>query len=361
VNYYRALQTPEKTQEKTTEDITQTFLGVRFNCNHCHDHPFERWTQKQYYNFASYFAALSFKKGTLPEETIVYENPAGGVQLHPKTKTPVDPMVPYGSAEDFRKASDRREPMVNWLTSTENPYFAKSMANRVWSYFFGIGIIDPVDDIRAGNPPSNAELLDALTKDFVASKLDVRHLMRTIATSRTYQLAVASNKWNEDDKINFSHARPRRLSAEQLVDAVAMATGYRPQIKGMPVGTRAVEAPDGIVEGMDVLGLFGRPKRTSACECERTSNFSLTHAINLVNGSTIGQAVAEPNGRIAQLAGSIPDDPHLADALYLAILCRHATDPEKSQVQFGQGPARIANAQDLAWALMNSPAFLYNR
>ena len=361
VNYYRALQTPEKTQEKTTEDITQTFLGVRFNCNHCHDHPFERWTQKQYYNFASYFAALSFKKGKLPEETIVYENPDGGVQLHPKTKTPVDPMVPYGTAADFKKAPDRREPMVNWLTSAENPYFAKSMANRVWSYFFGIGIIDPVDDIRASNPASNAELLDALTADFVASKFDVRHLMRTIATSRTYQLSVASNQWNDDDKINFSHARPRRLSAEQLVDAVAVATGYRPQIKGMPVGTRAVEAPDGVVEGMDVLGLFGRPKRTSACECERTSNFSLTHAINLVNGSTIGEAVARPDSKVAKLAKEITDDKALINELYLATLCRPATDAEMTSMTLGEGPARVANAQDLAWALMNSPAFLFNR
>jgi hypothetical protein len=361
VNYYRALQTPEKTQEKTTEDVTQTFLGVRFNCNHCHDHPFERWTQKQYYDFASYFASLSFKKGQLPEETIVYPKPDGGVQLHPKTKTPVDPMVPYGAAADHKGAPDRRQPMVDWLTSAENPLFAKSMANRVWSYFFGLGIIDPVDDIRASNPPSNPALLDALTKDFVAHKFDLRHLMRTIVTSRTYQLSVASNKWNEDDKVNFSHALPRRLSAEQLVDAVAVATGHRPQIKGMPAGTRAVEAPDGVVEGMDVLGLFGRPKRATACECERTTNFSLTHAINLVNGPTISQAVADPKSRIAELTNMIKDDAELINELYLATLCRPATDKEKTQVQLGTGPARLANAQDLAWALMNSPAFLYNR
>src|SRR3954462_12729638 len=255
VNYYGALQTPEKTQEKTTEDLTQTFLGIRFNCNHCHDHPFERWTQKKCYDFASYFATLSFKKGTLPEETIVYGNPDGGVQLHPKTKMPVDPSVPYGEAADFKTAPDRRQPIVDWMTSPTNPYFAKSISNRVWSYFFGIGIIDPVDDIRASNPASNPELLDALTADFVKSKFDLRHLMRRIATSRTYQLSVASNQWNEDDKTNFSHAMPRRLSAEQLVDAVAVATGYRPQMKGMPAGTRAVEAPDGIVEGMDALAL----------------------------------------------------------------------------------------------------------
>jgi hypothetical protein len=145
------------------------------------------------------------------------------------------------------------------------------------------------------------------------------------------------------------------------VDAIAVASGYRPQIKGMPVGTRAVEAPDGVVEGMDVLGLFGRPKRTSACECERTTNFSLTHAINLVNGSTISQAVAEPTSKFASLANTIKDDKQLIDELYVAIFCRHATDAEKSATQLGEGAIRVANTQDLAWALMNSPAFLYNR
>ncbi len=360
VNYYRALQTPEKTQEKTSEDITQTFLGIRFNCNHCHDHPFERWTQKQYYDFASYFASLSFKKGHLVEETIVYENPDGGVQLHPKTKAAVDPMVPYGSAADFKTAPDRREPMVRWLTSTDNPYFAKSYANRVWSYFFGKGIIDPVDDIRAGNPPSNAALLDALSADFISHKFDVRQLMRTIVSSRTYQLSVASNEWNVDDKVNFSHALPRRLSAEQLVDAVGVATGYRPKFKGMPENMRAAEVPDAMVDGADVLALFGRPKRSSACECERTSNFSLIHAINLVNGSTIGQACAIPDSRIVKITTSTPDDKTVIDELYLAILNRPATDTEKS-LDLGKGPDRIPAAQDLAWALMNSPAFLFNR
>jgi hypothetical protein len=335
-------------------------LGIRFNCNHCHDHPFERWTQKQYYDFASYFASLSFKKGQLPEEIIVYENPDGGVQLHPKTKMAVDPMVPYGAATAFKGAGDRRLAMVDWMTSPQNPYFAKSMSNRVWSYFFGIGIIDPVDDIRAGNPASNPALLDALTADFVAAGFDLRHLMRTIATSRTYQLAVATNEWNIDDKVNFSHALPRRLSAEQLVDAVAVATGYRPAVKGLPPGARMVEARDGVVEGVDALALFGRPKRTSACECERTSNFSLSHAINLVNGATVSEAVGQANGRVAELVKGVKEDGELVNELYLAILNRPATDKERG-VKLGAGAERLATAQDLAWALMNSPAFLFNR
>jgi hypothetical protein len=173
-------------------------------------------------------------------------------------------------------------------------------------------------------------------------------------------LSVATNEWNVDDKVNFSHALPRRLSAEQLMDAVAVASGYRPAVKGLPAGSRMVEAPDGVVEGVDALSLFGRPKRTSACECERTSNFSLSHAINLVNGSTISESVSQPGGRIVGLAKGINDDGELINELYLSILNRPATEQEK-KISLGQGTERVATVQDLAWALMNSPAFLFNR
>ncbi|HSI33448.1 MAG TPA: DUF1553 domain-containing protein, partial [Tepidisphaeraceae bacterium] len=192
------------------------------------------------------------------------------------------------------------------------------------------------------------------------SKFDVRRLMRTIVTSRTYQLSVASNEWNKDDLTNFSHALPRRLSAEQLVDAVAVSTGYRPKFKGLPAGTRAAEAPDAVVEGSDTLALFGRPKRSTACECERTNNISLSHAINLVNGSTIGEACARPDSKIVQIVKADPDDKAVVNELYIAILNRPATDVEKN-VSLGKPDERLGTAQDLAWALMNSPAFLFNR
>ncbi len=358
VNYLRAtLGEPGKTQE----DVTQTFLGVRFNCNKCHDHPFERWTQNQYYQFGAFFARTATKKGRLPEETIVYQNYNGGEINHPKTEMPVAPKVPFGDSADAKNAPDRREALVAWLTSAQNPLFAKSMANRVWSYFFGIGIIDPVDDIRASNPASNPELLDAITKDFVDHKFDVRGLMRTICLSRTYQRSVASNKWNEDDKINFSHNRPRRLSAEQLMDAVALSTGFRSQFKGLPQGTRAVEVPDGEGEVADTLGLFGKPKRQSACECERSFGFTLSHAVNLVNGDTIGNAVSAPNNKIAAIVAREKDNKKVIENLYLEILCRMPSDAEVASFDLGEGAARLPAAQDLAWALLNSPAFLYNR
>jgi hypothetical protein len=253
-NYYRVLREPGK----IGEDVTQTFLGVRFNCNKCHDHPFERWTQNQYYEFGAYFARVAIKRGTLGKdvirtftgdnttvagEEVVYPNYEGAEFNYLRTGLPAKPKVPFGQAKETTSDGDRREALVQWLTSKENPLFAKAMANRVWSYFFGRGIIDPVDDIRSSNPPSNPALLDALTQYFVENQFDVRRLMRVICQSHSYQLSIVKNKWNEDDQINFSHANPRRLTAEQLVDAVSACTGAKEKFQGLPAGMRAVDIP----------------------------------------------------------------------------------------------------------------------
>ena len=371
VNYYRAL----RDSGKITEDVSQTFLGVRFNCNKCHDHPFEKWTQRQYYEFGAYFARVAIKRGSLgkdsirsftgdlmqvPGEEIVYLKDDGEVQ-NPRTGMDVHPKVPVGDAPEPSKESDRRVAFVNWLASKDNPYFAEAMANRTWSYFFGRGIIDPVDDIRGSNPPSNPELLQALTDDFVQSGFDVRRLMRNICLSRTYQLSINKNKWNEDDNVNFSHAIPRRLSAEQMLDAIAIATGDRPKFKGLPAGMRPVDLPDGIVAGNDFLTLFGRPKRQSACECERTSNVTLAHALNLVNGTTISESLSAPDNRIAKIVENEKDDQKVVEDIYISVLSRPPTEKEREAVDFSAGGSRLEIAQDLTWALMNSPAFLFNR
>lgn len=372
-NYLRALRDPGK----MTEDISQTFLGVRFNCNKCHDHPFERWTQNQYYEFGAYFAQVAFKRGTLGRDTlirgnetyaseqvsedIVYQNYNGGEVRHPKTDQAVAPRVPYGHAAEPAAGADRRAAFADWLTSKDNPYFARSTVNRFWSYFFGRGIIDPVDDIRAGNPPSNAALLDALTADFISGGHDVKRLLRTICQSRTYQLSILPNRWNEDDLVNFSHAVPRRLSAEQMLDAVSAATGFRPQFKDLPAGLRAVEVPDGMVGGNDFLALFGRPKRQSACECERSSNVTLSHALNLINGPTLGECVSNPANRLKKLVESEPDNRKVIEEIYLSCLNRPPTEKELTGIPLGEGGQRLESAQDLTWALLNSPAFLFNR
>jgi hypothetical protein len=372
VNYYRVLREPGK----IAEDVSQTFLGVRFNCNKCHDHPFEKWTQNQYYEFAAYFARMGFKRGTLGKdvirtftgdnqtvtgEEIVFLRYDGAEVRHPKTDKVIAPKVPYGQAGAIAPDSDRRDTLVAWLTSKDNPYFALSMANRVWSYFFGRGIINPVDDIRGSNPPSNGPLLDALTEEFVKTGFDVRKLMRTICQSRAYQSSILPNKWNSDDQINFSHAIPRRLSAEQLLDAVAISTGTKPNLAGLPKGMRAVDAPDGMVEGNEFLSLFGRPKRQSACECERTSNLTLAHAMNLINGTMISDALQSPDNQLRKLVQSDSDNGQLVQDLYLSVLNRPATEKEVATVDFSGDANRLETAQDLAWALMNSPAFLFNR
>ncbi len=356
-NYFRVLREPGK----ITEDVSQTFLGVRFNCNKCHDHPFEQWTQNQYYEFGAHFARVAFKKGALPGEEIVYRNFNGGEVKHLKTDMVVEPKVPFGHEREIKADEDRRDPFVDWLASKENPLFAKAMANRTWSYLFGKGIIDPVDDIRGGNPPSNPALLDALTQEFVKSKFDLRHLMRTICQSRTYQLSIIPNQWNGDDTINFAHAAPRRLSAEQMLDAVAVATGVRPQFSGMPKGMRPVELPDGIVAGNDFLALFGRPKRQSACECERTSGLTLSHALNLINGTTLSEAINSPNSRIAKLAAEEKDDKKLIEEIYLACLNRFPTEKEVAAIDFTKAKSRLDLGQDLTWALINSSSFVFNR
>jgi hypothetical protein len=357
VNYLRTL----RDVNKMTEDISQTFLGVRFNCNKCHDHPFERWTQNQYYQFAAYFARVSMKPGALPDEQIIYRKFDGGEMTHPKTGMTVAPKVPVGDAAAVTEDGDRREAFVQWLTSKDNPYFASAMANRIWSYFFGRGIIDPVDDIRGSNPASNRPLLDALTADFAQSGFDMKKLMRTICNSRAYQLSVVRNKWNEDDTRNFSHAIPRRLSAEQLADAISVATGKESKYAGLPAGTRAVDAPDGLVAGNDFLSLFGRPKRQSACECERVSNVTLSHAINLINGATVGESVDDPNTRLSKYVVNEKDNSKVVEEIYYSVLNRPPTTNEVAGISLGEGPKRLEIAQDLTWALMNSPAFLFNR
>ena len=368
VNYYRVLREPGK----IAEDVSQTFLGVRFNCNKCHDHPFERWTQNQYYEFADYFARVAIKRGFMDRdvvkdagsapqvisEEVVYRTHDDIEVTHPKTGKTVAPHAPFGTAKPADD-DDRRVAFVEWLTSKENPIFAKSMANRTWSYFFGRGIIDPVDDIRASNPPSNAPLLDALTEDYLKSGFDTKKLIRTICTSRTYQLSFRKNKWNEDDKINFASAQPRRLSAEQMVDAVALVTGHRP--KSLPSGMRAVEEPDAKIPGDDFLTLFGRPKRQSACECERSSSLTLSHAMNLINGTVIGEAVNAPDNKIAALVNRDADDKKLVEDLYFTILSRPPSEKEYALADLKSGGNRLEAAQDLAWALLNSPAFLFNR
>lgn len=364
-NYFRVTREAKPTMEKTT----QVFLGVRMVCAQCHDHPFERWTQNQYYEMAAFFSAVGVRPGFEVGEEIVYDLREDYEMKHPKDSRVVAPkfMVAATVASTTPAAiptdAHRREALAEWVTSKDNPFFAKSTVNRFWSYFFGRGIIDPVDDIRASNPPSNPALLEALTKDFIAHNFDLQHLMRTITNSRAYQAGIETNEWNAMDRDNFSHAIPRRLTAEELLDALTLATGVRPKMPEVPSDITAAQIVDPHVGKEGFLDLFGRPARESACECERRTDLSLPQALNLVNGKTISDAVGSVEGRVAKAILSGRPDKDIVDELYLASLSRVPTAQESDQaIKYLQGEGgRAQRAQDLLWALVNSKAFLYNR
>ena len=358
-NYFRTTREPKPTMEKTT----QVFLGVRMVCAQCHDHPFEKWTQNQYYQMAAFFSVVGLRPGYEVGEEIIYDQRADYEMKHPKDSRVVAPQFLIASTANVKIPSDehRRDALADWLVSKQNPFFAKAIANRIWSYFFNKGIIDPVDDIRASNPPVNPALLEALTKDLLDHNYDLQYLMRTIVNSRIYQTTFVPNEWNEKDADNFSHALPRRLGSEQLMDAVELAAGSRPNFPDVPEDTNAGQLPDPHVGKDGFLDLFGRPTRESACECERRTDLSLPQALNLVNGTTISDAVADPKGRISKLVLAGKADAAIVEELYLATLSRLPNKQEADNgLKYLAGGPRATRAQDLLWALLNSKGFLYS-
>jgi WD40 repeat protein len=338
-SYYKVLREPTEIMENTT----QLFLATRFNCNKCHDHPFERWTQDQYYETTAYFAQVSLKKddksgdkriggtaveGAKPLYEIIYDRNEGETK-HDRTGEITPPTFPFSTEHKAPDKGSRRENFAAWLTATDNEYFAKSYVNRIWGYMTGTGIIEPIDDIRAGNPPTNPELLNWLTDQFIESGFDVRHLVKIITKSRTYQLSVKTNKWNEDDTINYSHAKARRLPAEVLFDTIYRVTGTKSKFPGVPEGTRAAQLPDSGVKLADgFLGNLGRPARESACECERSNELQLGPIMALISGPTVGNAISAKDNAITKLVSDMADDEKMIDELFLRVLNRHATPQE---------------------------------
>jgi hypothetical protein len=357
-NYYRVSREPAAVME----NFTQVFLGTRFNCNKCHDHPFERWTQGQYWSLSAFFAGVGRKPGATPEEEVIYSLRSPQAVINPRKNIPVSAEFPFehDGAKDLH--GSLRERLAAWVVSKENPYFAAGLVNRYWSYLMGRGIIDPVDDIRSSNPPSNAELLKALTDDFVAHNMDMKHLLRTIAQSASYQRSFRTNRLNEDDAENYSHFVPRRLTAEQLFDAIMIASASPVNIEGVPAGFRATQLPDPNIK-IGFLDMFGRPPREIPCECERSPEVSLAQTLNLINGPTVSEAIAHPQGLISRLSTANMDDKKLIEDVYLSVLARYPTEEELTTTAgyFVAVPSKAEAAQDLMWALMNSPAFLFNR
>ena len=340
--YFKVLRDPDLIMENTTH----LFLGIRFNCNKCHDHPFERWTQDQYYETAAYFARTGLRRdpesgdkniggtaveGAKPLYEEVFDQDGGEIK-HARTGKQVAPEFPFSfemASPAAPETAPRRDQLATWLTDRNNPYFAMSYVNRLWAYLMGAGLIDPIDDIRAGNPPTNPELIQHLSKAFVDSNFDIRQVMRSICNSRTYQLSVIPNEWNADDKLNFAHALPRRLPAEVLYDTIHFVTGSITEIPGVPKGTRAAALPDvGVTTEDGFLQNLGQPVRESACECERSSELQLGPVMALVSGPTIGRAISDTGNALVKLVADIAEDGKLVEEIYLRVLSRKPTAAE---------------------------------
>jgi hypothetical protein len=362
-NFYRIARDPQNLAETTA----QLFFGIRMQCAKCHNHPFERWTQDDYYSMAAWFARVKQKK--IPEpgtakpnavvEEVVYSDRAGEV-TQPRTGQVMKPKFLGGAVPELPPGSDRREILAVWLTGADNPFFAKSVVNRVWFHLNGKGIVDPVDDFRDSNPSCNDELLDALAKDFAAHKFDVRHLIRTIMNSRTYQLSAQPNDFNKDDAKYFSHAVTKLLTAEQLLDALCDVTALPEKFAGLPAGTRATQLPDGEVNH-PFLKTFGQPARELACECERESDSNLAQALQLINGPTINEKIRNPNNRLGKLLTAGRAESDVLNELYLTTLSRPPLPGEvkASLAHVAKAPDKRKAWEDVLWALLNTREFLF--
>src|SRR4051794_19552483 len=321
-NYYRISRDPENSVETTA----QLFLGVRIQCAKCHNHPFERWTQDDYYGFAAFFSRVRQKKSLLADDEVIFSARDGEVR-QPRTGQVMKPKALGGPVFDDPKVPDRRVALAAWLTGPGNPFFAKSLVNRVWYHLVGRGIVEPVDDFRDSNPASNDELLDGLTAEFVKGGFDLKGLIRSIVNSRTYQLGARTNELNAEDNLYFSHAFTRLLPAEVLLDAISTVTGTVTPFDGLPKGARATQIPDGKMEN-PFLKTFGRPARELACECERESDLNLSQALQLIGGATVNGKLRDDNGRMAQLARSSKTPEQISRELYLVALAREPSSTE---------------------------------
>ena len=363
-NYYRIAKDPQSLAETTA----QLFLGVRMQCAKCHNHPFERWSQDDYYGMAAWFARVKTKPepvlgtpvpGKAVSAEIVFQARDGEVTQPRSGKVMKPRYIGVGDAE-VKPGEDRRNLLAIWLTSPENPFFAKSVANRVWFHLMGKGIVDPVDDFRESNPSCNDELLDALAKDFAKNKFDMKHLVRTIMKSRTYQLSAQPNDSNKDDSKYFSHAVTKLLSAEQLLDAICDFTAIPEKFAGLPVGTRAIQLPDGEVNH-PFLKTFGQPARELACECERESDGNLAQALQLINGPTVNEKVRNANNRLGTLLAAKMSDEQILAELFFAALARAPFDDEKTIAlgHIAKGTDKRRAWEDVLWAVLNTREFLF--
>jgi hypothetical protein len=376
------------------EDTAQLFLGTRLQCARCHHHPQERWSQADYFGYAAFFAQLAYKPPP-PEEkgkkkakdapkplVQIFHKEGVAAAKNPRTGLAVKPTLLGGAVAEVAADADPRVRLAEWIVHPDNPYFARALVNRYWKHFLGRGLVEPEDDLRITNPPTNPELLDALARHFVAHRHDLKDLVRTICTSAAYQLSSSSRAGNEADRQSYSHFRPRRLHAEVLFDAIDQVTLSQPQFAGVPPGTRAVQLPDNAFDSY-FLTLFGRPDGASACECERSSEVNLAQSLHLMNsyeiltkvsgkqqaaakekkGAAKASVRATPGERLSRLLADKRAAAEVLSDLYVAALSRRPTDEEMTVLTAYVAERRsdLRGAyEDILWALINSEEFLFN-
>ena len=354
-NYYHA----EPDAGKIAENVAQVFLGMRIQCAQCHNHPFDRWTMDDYYGFTAFFSQIGRKRGADPREQIVF-NRRGGEAKHPVTKKNVPPKFLGGAVPEIQKGQDRRQLVAEWITSPENPYFSRNLANIVWAHFLGRGIVDQVDDVRVSNPPVNDALLQQLADKLVESNYDFKQLVRDICNSRTYQLSTRPNDSNEADSTNFSHAQLRRIRAEVLLDVISQVTETKNKFRGLPNGARAVQIADGNTTNY-FLKTFGRSSRASVCSCEVKMEPSLSQALHLLNGTTVHEKIIKGKV-IPTLIDQKLDNAEIINEIYLRCLSRSANEAEQTSLiqQIESEPDRVKALEDVFWAVLNSREFVFN-
>jgi hypothetical protein len=356
VNYYQG----ELDRLKISENIAQVFMGMRLQCAQCHNHPFDRWTMNDYYGFNAFFAQIGRKNTDDPQEVIVF-NSKGGETQHFLTKKNVKPKFLGGEEPELKPGEDRRRVMAEWLASPRNPFFARNIANLIWAHFVGVGVVDPVDDVRVSNPPSNLELLDELAQHLTDYKYDVRKLVRDITASAAYQRSTKTNDTNAGDKLNFARAQVRRVRAEVLLDAISQITETPNKFQGLPVGARAVQIADGAVSNY-FLTTFGRSKRESVASTEVKTDPNLSQALHLMNGDAVNDRIRRGQVVEKMITAGKKDDEIIRE-LFLRVFGRLPSGVEMKSVTDAiatEPTNRQVVLEDAFWALMNSKEFYFN-
>lgn len=353
--FFKTLDTPEV----TSRAVSQLFLGVRIECAQCHHHPSERWSQDDYAGLAGFFTGITTKK--LPDTTDAIVARAGTDSKHPRTGELVPAQALGAKPADFTNITDRRVVLANWMVAPDNPFLTKAIANRVWSHYFGRGLVDPIDDMRATNPATNEPLLAALEAHLKDVKYDLKAFTKTILLSRAYQLGPATDA-NRDDRQHFSHARPKAIEAEVLLDAICQTTGVPEKFNGWPEGVRSIQVWDNRMPSY-FFRIFGRPVRATVCECERSNEPSISQALHLLNSPEVHAKLTHRHGLARKLATTPKSNDELVDELYLTTLNRFPTAEEKTLMATAfesAGANRHQAVEDVLWAVLNTKEFLYN-